>query len=565
MVEFGTGELKMNSGSAEAWLVQAQTLVPVALIKAKEVKCFPSRWRMIISKLEQIPSKLSDLSSHPFFSKNSLCKEQLQAVVKTVNDVIISSELCVGERYEGKLQMQSDLDSLIGKLDLNLRDCGLLIKTGMLGEATVPLTEASSSSDSDSSMNCNIRELLARLQIGHLESKNRALDRLVELLYENEKSILAVLGRSNIAAMVQLLTATSPHIREKAILIISSVVESGSHENWLLSEGVSVPLIRLLESGSAVGREKALISLQNLSVVADTAREIVGHGGVRPLVEICRTNDSVSQAVSASTLKNLSAVPELRQVLVEEGIVRVMMNLLEFGILLGAQEHAAECLQNLTSNNDNLKSQVIAEGGFGILLAYIDCPSPQEPAVSALKNMVDSVSMESLVSQGFLSRIAHVLKSGSLGAKQAAASAISQAASTSPEMKKLVAEAGIFPLLVNLLEVKPHGTREAAAQAISILITDQRNSHEFKKIPKCVPNLVHLLDPMPQNTGKKYAVSSLIVLSSSKECRRQMMAYGAIGYLKKLTEMDIPGSKKLLELLERGNIRTLFRSYSMRF
>ncbi|KAL9672086.1 hypothetical protein QQ045_028334 [Rhodiola kirilowii] len=553
-----------DSESAEAWLMRAQELVPNVLIKAKEVKCFPGRWKMIISKLEQIPSRLSDLSSHPFFSKNSLCKEQLQAVVKTVNEVIILSELCVGERYEGKLQMQSDLDALIGKLDLNLHDCGLLIKTGVLGEAILSLTLASSSSDSGSS-NCNIRELLARLQIGHFESKHQALDRLVEVLYENEKALLAALGRSNIAALVKLLTATSPHIREKAVVIISSVVESGSCENWLVSEGVLPPLIRLLESGSSVGREKALISLQKLSMVADTARAIAGHGGVRPLVEICGTNDSASQAVSCRTLKNLSAIPELRQVLGDEGVVRAMINLLDFGILLAAKEYAAECLNNLTCNNDNLKSLVIAEGGFASLLTYIDGPSPQEPAVSALKNLVDLASTEALVLHGFLSRVSHVLKSGSIGAKQAAASALTRAASTSPEIKKLVAEAGCFPHVVNLLELKLHGTREAAAQAISILITVPHNFQEFKKISKCVPNLVPLLDPMPQNTAKKYAVSSLVILSSSKECRRQMIAYGAIGYLKKLTEMDIPGSKKLLEVLERGNFRSLFRSHSMRF
>ncbi|GMN70505.1 hypothetical protein TIFTF001_039547 [Ficus carica] len=29
-----------------------------------------------------------------------------------------------------------------------------------------------------------------------------------------------------------------------------------------------------------------------------------------------------------------------------------------------------------------------------------------------------------------------------------------------------------------------------------------------------------------------------------------MISYGAIGYLKKLTEMEIPGAKKLLERLE---------------
>ena len=165
--------------TVEEWLSHAQELVPVAIDKARQVKGFPGRWKMIISRLEQVPTRLSDLSSHPCFSKNTLCKEQLQTVSKTVNEAIGLADICIQEKYEGKLQMQSDLDSLSGKLDLNLRDCGLLIKTGVLGETTITTASCVSSnpsSESKDSLQVNIKELLARLQIGHLEAKHKALD-----------------------------------------------------------------------------------------------------------------------------------------------------------------------------------------------------------------------------------------------------------------------------------------------------------------------------------------------------------------------------------------------------
>ncbi|KAJ9188387.1 hypothetical protein P3X46_003747 [Hevea brasiliensis] len=557
MVEDKGKEVIQDIQSVEDWLSHAQELVPLALDKAKAVKGFPGRWKMIISKLEQIPSHLSDLSSHPCFSKNALCKEQLQAVSKTLKEAIELSDLCNSEKYEGKLRMQSDLDSLSGKLDLNLRDCGLLIKTGVLGEVTLPSAVAGSSTEPEAAVHSNIRELLARLQIGHLEAKHKALDSLAEVMKEDDKTVLAVLGRSNIAALVQLLTATSPRIREKTVTVICSLAESGICENWLVSEGVLAPLIRLVESGSTVGREKATISLQRLSMTTETARSIVGHGGVRPLIEICRTGDSVSQAAAACTLKNISVVPEVRQNLAEEGIVKVMINLLDCGILLGSKEYAAECLQNLTASNNNLRRIVISEGGIRRLLAYLDGPLPQESAVAALRNLVTSVSVEMLVSLGFLPRLVHVLKSGSLGAQQAAASAICRVCS-STEMKKLVGEAGCIPLFIKLLEAKSNSVREVSAQAIASLVNLSQNCREVKKIDKSVPNLVQLLDPSPQNTAKKYAVSCLASLSSSKKCKKLMISYGAIGYLKKLTEMDIPGAKKLLERLERGKLRSLF-------
>lgn len=557
MVEEGRTENIVDTRSAEEWLSHAQDLVPVALEKARDVKGFPGRWKMIISKLEQIPSRLSDLSSHPCFSKNALCKEQLQAVSKSLNESIELAEKCVKEKYDGKLQMQSDLDALSGKLDLNLRDCGLLIKTGVLGEVTFSSPLSSSSSEPEALSRSNIRELLARLQIGHLEAKHKALDSLVEVMKEDEKTVLSVLGRSNIAALVQLLTATSPRIREKTVTLICSLAESGSCENWLVSEGVLPPLIRLVESGSAVGREKATIALQRLSMSAEIARSIVGHGGVQPLIEICRMGDSVSQASAACTLKNISVVPEVRQTLAEEGIVKVMINLLDCGILLGSKEYAAECLQNLTSSNDDLKRSVISEGGIRSLLTYLDGPLPQESAVGALRNLVGSVSMETLISHGLLPRLVHVLKSGSLGAQKAATSAICRVCN-STEMKKLVGESGCIPLLVKLLEAKANGVREVAAQAMVSLMTLSHNCREVKRDDKSVPNLVQLLDPSPQNTAKKYAVSCLGLLSSSKKCKKLMISYGAIGYLKKLTEMDIPGAKKLLERLERGKLRSLF-------
>ncbi|KAL6499313.1 hypothetical protein OROHE_025976 [Orobanche hederae] len=562
MVEGGVANLPVdNSLTTEEWLSCAQGLVPKALEKAKQVNGFPGRWKMIISKLDQIPSRLSDLSSHPCFSKNVLCKEQLQAVSKTLNEAIELAEFCLEGKHQGKLRMQSDLDSLAGKLDLNLRDCGLLIKTGVLGEVSFRSVSAATSTsfqpEPEPATHRDLRELLARLQIGHLEAKHKALNTLVEIMKEDEKNVLAVIGRSNISALVGLLTATSPRMREKTVGVVCQLVESGTCESWLVSEGVLPPLIRLVESGGPVGREKAAIALQRLSMSPDTARSVVGHGGARPLIEMCRCGDSVSQAAAACALRNISAVPEARQTLADEGIVEVMINLVDCGILLGSKEYAAECLQNLTSSNDDLKRAVISEGGIRSLLAYLDVPSPQESAVGALRNLVGSVSTDVLISVGVIPRLAHVLRSGSLGAQQAAASAICRICGTI-EMKRLIGESGCIPFLVKMLEAKSNSVREVGAQAVASLMTLSNNCREVKNYDKSVPSLVALLDPSPHNTVKKYAVCCLGMLYTSKKCKKLMVSYGAIGYLKKLTETDTPGAKKLLERLERGRLKSFF-------
>ncbi|KAG2290056.1 hypothetical protein Bca4012_028885 [Brassica carinata] len=529
--------------TAEDLLQQALELVPITLSKAKTAKGFTTRWRVIISRLEKIPTCLSDLSSHPCFSKNTLCREQLQAVLQTLQETIAIS---VQEKQEGKLKTQSDLDSLSSKLDLALKDCGLLMKTGVLSHVTPqqPIQDSET---------LGVRELLARLQIGHLESKRKALKTLVEVMKDDEKAVITALGRTNVASLVQLLASAS--VRENAVTVICSLAESGGGESWLVSENALPPLIRLLESGTPLAKEKAVISLQRLSFSSETSRAIVGHGGVPPLIEICKTGDSVSQAASACTLKNISSVPEVRQFLAEEGTIKTMINILSCGILLGAKEYAAECLQNLTSSNEALRRSVVKENGVQTLLAYLDGPLPQEAGVAAVRNLVSSVPVESY--EMIVSSLVHVLKAGSTGAQQAAASTICRMA-TSNESKRMIGESGVIPLLVRMLEAKGGGAREVAAQAIASLVTVPRNCREVKRDEKSVTSLVTLLEPSPSNSAKKYAVSCLAAMCSSRKCRKLMVSHGAVGYLKKLAEMEVPGSKKLLERIEKGKLKSFF-------
>lgn len=566
MVVEGENDNPNNFESTEEWLSLVQELVPIALTKAKKVQVFTVKWMTIISKIKQILPCLSDLSTHPCFSKNTLCKEQLQAISKTLDESIELAGACIEEKYGGKLQMQSRLDSLLGKLDLNLRDCGLLIKSGVLGDISMPYSVVPSSSSSvptsslsqtEPVIRSTIKELFARLQIGNLEAKQKALDSLVEIIKEDKKSVFDVLGRSNIAALLQLLAASTPRIREKSATIICSIAESGCFEKWLVSENIIPSLIRLVESGTTLCKEKAIVSLQRLSMSAEIARLIVGHGGASSLIELCEDGDSVLQASAACTLKNISSVPDVRQSLVDKGIVKAMIDILDRGMLSRSKEYSSECLQNLCSSNENLRRVVISEGGIRSLLSYLDCPFPQEPSMGALKNLVRSISVDVLVSLGFIPRLAHVLRSGSLGAQIVATSAICQICD-SIEMKKLLGEAGCIPLIVKLLEAKRNDAGEVASQALSSLMEISSNKREVKKDDKSVPNMVQLLDPNPQNMAKKYAVLCLLMLSSSKKCKKMMISYGAIGYLKKLSEMEIAGAKKLLGRLEKGKLRSLF-------
>ena len=190
--------------TAEELLERVRGMVPPALAAAGAAAGFPGRWKAIAAKLEALPACLSDLSSHPCFAKNALCRELLQSVAATLAEAADLAGRCRGPPPDGKLRTQSAIDALSGKLDLNIRDCALLVRTGVLSDASGPSPPAEAPAHAD------VQELLARLQIGHTEAKNRAMDGLLEALRNDEKSVLSVLGRANVSAMVQLLTALVP-------------------------------------------------------------------------------------------------------------------------------------------------------------------------------------------------------------------------------------------------------------------------------------------------------------------------------------------------------------------
>ena len=199
-------------------------------------------------------------------------------------------------------------------------------------------------------------------------------------------------------------------------------------------------------------------------------------------------------------------VPEIRQNLSDEGTIELMISLLERNSHPSCKENAAEFLKNITIGNDSLRRDVILHGGLKTLLNYLNSPVPNEAAALSVKNLSGCVSTDELLSLGLLPRLLHVLKVGSAGAQQAAASTLSKI-SARMEMKRVIGEEGFLPPIISMLKAKDLAAREAASQALSSLICYQQNAVEVKKEADAVPSLVHLLDPSPSNSAKKYAPS----------------------------------------------------------
>ncbi|CAM6025308.1 unnamed protein product [Sphagnum balticum] len=550
--------MKNNVVTAEKLLRQAQHLLTIVASQASLVKAFLGKWMIITPRLLKLPALLNEMARLRYLSDNAVCKELLQGIVMTLEEAQVLAKKCTELSYGGKLQMKSNLDSLVGKLDFHLHDCQLMIKSGIMRENPLAICRVTPESTREA-IRWAIRDLLSHLQIGGTECKQRALDSMIRIMAEDDKNILMVAGQGAVTVLVQLLDASQPSVREKAAAAICKLASNDSCEHQVVTEGAIAPLVRLLESGSSFAQEKAAASLQALSASSENACAVAAHGGIPALVEICQLGTPGAQAAAAGALRNLAAVQELRTIIVEDGAISIIINLVSSGTPM-AQENAAAALQNLAVSDDMVRWYIVKEGGIQPLLRFLDNaidPRRQEVCMGALRNLAAcSANTEALISAGFLPRLVGVLQSGVVTVQQIAAASVCYMASSS-ETRRVLGIAGAIPPLVKLLGAKTCTAQEYAAQALASLLLVEDNRKLFMSEEWSVTGLVLLLDTRFPGVAKQFPIAALHILASNAKCRKQIMAAGACYHLRVLADMEITGAKRLLDRLVTGKLRTL--------
>ncbi|THG07419.1 vacuolar protein 8 [Camellia sinensis] len=521
---------------------------------------FKSKWSLIRTKLADLKSQLSDLSSFP---TNSLALDLLSSASSTLSAALSLSSTCQNPTLpHGKLRTQNDVDSISARLDRLIADAHVLIKSGVLHDAAAAVAVSSSKREC---VRVEARNLITRLQIGTTESKNSAMDSMLGLLQEDDKNVLIAVAQGVVPVLVRLLdSSSSPEIKGKTVTAISRVSTVDSSKHVLVAEGLLLlnNLLRIVESGSGFAKEKACIALQSLSHLRENARAIGSRGGISSLLEICQAGTPSSQAVAAGVLRNLSIFPEIKENFIEENAISILLSLSASGTSF-AQENSIGCLCNLVSDDDDqLKLFIAREGGIESLKNFWDsAPTPRslEVAVELLRNLASCpLISEVIVSDGFVNRIVSVLNCGVLGVRISAANAVCELGFNTKTRKEL-GELGCIPPLISMLEGKAVEEKESAAKALASLMGYAGNRRIFRKEEKGIVSTVQLLDPSTtQNLDKKYPVSVLQSLVHSKKCRKQMIAARPHDFLQKLVEMDVEGAKKLLESLGRSKIWGVF-------
>jgi hypothetical protein len=507
------------------------------------IQSFKGKWSFIKSKLADLQAQLTDFSEFQTSITNPLSLDLLHSVSQTLNDAHLLAEKCLDTNLtEGKLKTQSDIDSILAKLNQNVRDCEILIKSGVLQDGIL-----SGSGPKRELVRAEFRNLITRLQIGSTESKNAAMDTVLSLIQGDDKNVMIAVAQGIVPVLARLLDCNSCFdIKEKSVAAISRISMVDSSKHVLIAEGLLLlnQLIRILESGSWFAKEKACIALQALSFSRDNARAIGSRGGICSLLEICQAGTPSSQGLASGVLRNLAVFEEIRENFIEENAVFVLIGLAASGTAL-AQENAIGCLCNLVKEDENLKLLIVKEGVVECLRNFWDsCPPARslEVAVELLRELASNQAIaEGLVSDGFVVRLVAVLNCGVLGVRVAAARAVFELGFIM-KTRKLIGELGCISPLIKMLDGKAVEEKEAAAKALSLLVLHAGNRRIFRKTEGGIVSTVQLLDPLIQNLDKKYPVSILASLLNSKKCRKQMIAAGVSVHLKKLMEMDVEGS-----------------------
>ncbi|KAI3521075.1 hypothetical protein L1887_10534 [Cichorium endivia] len=551
--------MKLSENEADVVEASNVQLLQSLLDSIPNTVSFKGKWSLIGTKLSDLKSKLSDLSDFP---SNSLSVDILRSLSQTLSQALSLSLICHSANPPGgKLKTQNEVDSISAKIDSHIKDCEVLIKSGVLHDGVVSTSSASVSKRE--SIRVESRNLITRLQIGSTESRNSALDSLLGLLQEDDKNVLIAVAQGVVPVLVRLLDSSSTsEIKEKTVTAIARVSTVDSSKHVLVAEGLMLlhHLLRVLESGSGFAKEKACVVLNALSHTKENARAIGSRGGISSLLEICLAGTPSSQAIAAGVLRNLASFADTRENFLEEDAISVLLTLASAGTVL-AREYSIACLSNLIREDDNMKLLIVRKGAIDSLRTFWDsAPSVRslEVAVEFLKNLAsDERLVDYIITDDFLQRIIDVLSCGVLGVRLQSAKAIYRLACNAKSRKEL-GEQGCIPPLIAMLDGKAIEEKQAASKALSAILIYTGNRRIYRKEQRGIVSAVQLLDPSIPNLDKKYPVSILMSLTHSKKCRKQMVNSGALLQLQKLVEMEVEGARKLQETIGRGKLWGVF-------
>ncbi|WOK98250.1 hypothetical protein Cni_G06960 [Canna indica] len=570
------------SSPAESLDLILHHILPFLLGAALSARLLVGRWRLLHSKLSLLLSALADAAASSRWISNPLFRDHLLPSLRsTLRDLRTLSDRCLDPSLPGgKLRLQSDLDIAASALSLHLHDLHLLLRSGLLHRDASLASPADDSaaivlpvpgpSASRAELALFFRDVFARLQIGALDLKGKALDSLLDILASDPAKLSRlVVEEGDIPSLLRLLDPSAHSLlRDRAAAAVALLATaSDASRHAIFEEGALGPLLRLLDSGPAALKERAAVAIHAMTADHACAWAVSAYGGVSILLAACLSGSGslAVQALAAGSLNNVAAIDDIRTAMVEEGAVPVLVDLLLSGNL-EARKNAALCIGSLAAmGGAEIRAAILQESGLLRLLQFLreaSDPEAIDHALKAISALSASPAAAKLLSSSppFFIQLTDLIKRGSAGVQQTAATLVADL-TPSEDIKRSMAES--MPALVKMLEFsKPASAQSAAAGALTSLLAVRSNRRELSRDEKSVTRLVQMLDPRNEAVGKELPVAVVLALTASGSgggARKRLAEAGACQHLQKLAEADIvPGVKKALQRITGSRLKNLF-------
>lgn len=551
--------------SPQSLLDLINPLLSLLLLSSLTVRSFAGRWQSLRSKLASLHSSLSSLSSSPHWSDNPLLQTLLPNLLSTLHRLKSLHDHCSDPSFNGgKLHMQSDLDMASTSLSNHLHDLDLLLRSGVLHQSNAIVLSQPGPGSGKDDVQFFVKDLFTRLQIGGIEFKKKALESLLQLLADDDKSSSLVAKEGNVAYLIHLLDLNmNSSVREKALAAVSILASANDESRKSVFEGGGLgPLLRIIETGSTAFKEKAAIAVEAITADLENAWAISAYSGVSVLVEACRSSSPAAQSHAAGAIRNVACVGDIKVALAEEGAVPVLVQLLSSSST-SAIEKSAGSIAILAESGEYFRTLILQERGLQKLLRLVqDLSSPDalESVLRAISSLLASDAVARILSSStaFIVQISELIKHGNIRLQQISASLLSNL-SLSDGNKRAISSC-ISSLLKLMESPKPVGLQDSAAQALVALLTVRSNRKELVRDEKCVTRLVQMLDPENELVPKRLpvAVAAAVVGTASQGCRKRLMAAGAHQHMQRLAEMEVAGARKASQRLAGNRLKTIF-------
>uniref|UniRef100_A0ACD5Y3N0 Uncharacterized protein n=2 Tax=Avena sativa TaxID=4498 RepID=A0ACD5Y3N0_AVESA len=563
--------------AADALAQILHALLPPLLLAAASANALHSRWRALHGTLLTLQSSLvsapASAAGHPLFA------DLVASLLPALRSLHALSARCQDPALPGgRLRLQSDLDIAASSLSLLLHDLSLLLRSGLLSvdssasspNAIVLQVPAAAASRADKSL--FIRDAFARLQIGGLDLKLKALASLLELLGSDTTTEAAniVATDGDVAALLRMLDASAHSaLRDRAAAAVALLATScAASRKVVFDEGGLGPLLRVLDSGSVPAtREHAVVAIEAMTADTGSAWAVSAYGGVSILINACRPGSGTLavQALAVAALKNVISIDDVRSALVEEGGLPVLVDLLASGNT-DTQKSAALCLLSIASFGDlETKQQIVQDGALPPLLQALHITTDldlQNSVLHAIHELaaVPAAARTLCSSPLFFSQLTDLMRrGGSVLLQQMAADMVADLApGVSDDTKRCMAPC--VGTLVKMMEVsKPASLQESAGRALLALMTLKSNRKELVRDEKNMTRLVKMLDLRNEEIDKKYPVSILLALAmgGGNGTRRRLADSGACQHLQKLADAEVPCAKKALQRISSNRFKSL--------